>query len=214
MRSDPCDDIVLYPVSDDDIFHWEGYVRGPPGKSMLRGKSFQRGSEREYGHEDVYACLGHCIILSTFCLPFLLVSLALREWICVMCLCLCLCACVRVLQESIAETPFENGYFKLDILVPRNYPLQPPRVRFVTKVFHPNIHFKVLAPVAGCRKRVCSPDLHTMQTRRRERSVWTYSSRTGPQSTHCRAFAALSWPSCPIRSQTLLSTVIVVRWSP
>jgi len=41
------------------------------------------------------------------------------------------------------ETPFEGGMFELDIRVPENYPLQPPTVRFQTKVFHPNIHFKV-----------------------------------------------------------------------
>eukprot|EP01112_Ceratiomyxa_fruticulosa_P013624 TRINITY_DN3839_c0_g1_i1.p1 TRINITY_DN3839_c0_g1~~TRINITY_DN3839_c0_g1_i1.p1 ORF type:complete len:152 (+),score=29.14 TRINITY_DN3839_c0_g1_i1:136-591(+) len=40
------------------------------------------------------------------------------------------------------ETPYEGGSFELEINVPSNYPLQPPAVRFVTKVFHPNIHFK------------------------------------------------------------------------
>lgn len=40
------------------------------------------------------------------------------------------------------ETPFEGGTFELEFIVPKTYPLQPPTVRFVTKVFHPNIHFK------------------------------------------------------------------------
>eukprot|EP01111_Echinosteliopsis_oligospora_P001922 TRINITY_DN12815_c0_g1_i1.p1 TRINITY_DN12815_c0_g1~~TRINITY_DN12815_c0_g1_i1.p1 ORF type:complete len:153 (-),score=26.95 TRINITY_DN12815_c0_g1_i1:89-547(-) len=40
------------------------------------------------------------------------------------------------------DTPYEGGSFELDITVPTNYPLQPPTVKFVTKVFHPNIHFK------------------------------------------------------------------------
>jgi peroxin-4 len=40
-------------------------------------------------------------------------------------------------------TPFENGVFRLEITVPTQYPLEPPQVRFVTKVFHPNVHFKV-----------------------------------------------------------------------
>jgi ubiquitin-protein ligase len=42
-----------------------------------------------------------------------------------------------------AGTPFENGVFRLSITVPTQYPLEPPQVRFVTKVFHPNVHFKV-----------------------------------------------------------------------
>lgn len=40
------------------------------------------------------------------------------------------------------DTPFAGGNFQLDIRVPSTYPLQPPTVRFVTKVFHPNVHFK------------------------------------------------------------------------
>jgi hypothetical protein len=26
--------------------------------------------------------------------------------------------------------------------VPKNYPLRPPKIYFITKIFHPNIHFK------------------------------------------------------------------------
>jgi peroxin-4 len=32
--------------------------------------------------------------------------------------------------------------FQLAINVPEQYPLVPPQVRFVTKIFHPNVHFK------------------------------------------------------------------------
>ena len=32
-----------------------------------------------------------------------------------------------------------NGVFKLEISVPEQYPIQPPNVRFVTKIYHPNI---------------------------------------------------------------------------
>jgi ubiquitin-protein ligase len=41
------------------------------------------------------------------------------------------------------DTPFEHGSFQLAIVVPDSYPLVPPNVRFVTRVFHPNVHFKV-----------------------------------------------------------------------
>ena len=37
------------------------------------------------------------------------------------------------------DTPYVNGVFKLEISVPEQYPIQPPNVRFVTKIYHPNI---------------------------------------------------------------------------
>ena len=36
-------------------------------------------------------------------------------------------------------TPFEGGTFKLTIDFTENYPYDPPIVRFVTQMFHPNI---------------------------------------------------------------------------
>merc|ERR1712230_151456 len=39
------------------------------------------------------------------------------------------------------DTPYEGGLFELSIVVPQQYPIQPPKVTFVTKIFHPNIHF-------------------------------------------------------------------------
>ncbi|CAI5952387.1 unnamed protein product [Closterium sp. NIES-64] len=41
-----------------------------------------------------------------------------------------------------ADTPYYGGQFTLTINVPQQYPLVPPQVRFATKVFHPNVHFK------------------------------------------------------------------------
>ena len=42
------------------------------------------------------------------------------------------------------DTPFHGGVFELAIKVPDQYPLVPPAVQFRTKVFHPNVHFKVM----------------------------------------------------------------------
>jgi ubiquitin-protein ligase len=36
-------------------------------------------------------------------------------------------------------TPYENGIFKLKILIPDDYPFKPPTITFVTKIYHPNI---------------------------------------------------------------------------
>jgi len=38
-----------------------------------------------------------------------------------------------------ADTPYEGGVFQLEVQIPREYPLKPPRVRFVTRIYHPNI---------------------------------------------------------------------------
>ena len=40
------------------------------------------------------------------------------------------------------ETPFETGTFVVRFVVPESYPLAPPKASFVTKIFHPNVHFK------------------------------------------------------------------------
>jgi ubiquitin-conjugating enzyme E2 T len=37
------------------------------------------------------------------------------------------------------NTPYEKGNFKLEISVPERYPFDPPKVRFATRIYHPNI---------------------------------------------------------------------------
>ena len=39
------------------------------------------------------------------------------------------------------NTPYENGLFHLNIILPDNYPFQPPTLTFITKIFHPNINY-------------------------------------------------------------------------
>ncbi|KAF9983152.1 hypothetical protein BGZ65_002112 [Modicella reniformis] len=41
-----------------------------------------------------------------------------------------------------ADSAYEGGRFKLDIVIPTTYPMQPPTIRFLTKICHPNVHFK------------------------------------------------------------------------
>jgi peroxin-4 len=39
------------------------------------------------------------------------------------------------------DTPYNDGHFLINIDVPEDYPISPPKCKFMTKVFHPNIHF-------------------------------------------------------------------------
>ncbi len=48
-----------------------------------------------------------------------------------------------LLMQGPKDTPYEGGVFELIINVPEQYPLTPPSIRYKTKIFHPNIHFKV-----------------------------------------------------------------------
>jgi len=41
--------------------------------------------------------------------------------------------------EGPSETPYENGIFQLELFLPSDYPMTPPKVRFLTKIYHPNV---------------------------------------------------------------------------
>jgi peroxin-4 len=40
------------------------------------------------------------------------------------------------------DTPFEGHFYQIELRLPDSYPIRPPKARFLTPIFHPNIHFK------------------------------------------------------------------------
>lgn len=43
-------------------------------------------------------------------------------------------------------TPYEGGEFVVDIKLPDNYPFMPPRMKFITKIWHPNVSSQTVPP--------------------------------------------------------------------
>ncbi|KAM0752631.1 ubiquitin-conjugating enzyme [Meredithblackwellia eburnea MCA 4105] len=46
----------------------------------------------------------------------------------------------RATDQTPAETPFEDGTFRLVLTFEESYPNQPPKVKFLSKMFHPNVY--------------------------------------------------------------------------
>lgn len=63
----------------------------------------------------------------------------------------------RAVIRGPGETPFEGGTFELRIEVGPEYPIRPPVMRFVTRVFHPNIHFETGEICLDILKKEWSP---------------------------------------------------------
>lgn len=45
----------------------------------------------------------------------------------------------NVIISGPTTSAYEGGIFKLELFLPEEYPMAPPKVRFMTRIYHPNI---------------------------------------------------------------------------
>lgn len=48
---------------------------------------------------------------------------------------------LHITMNGPSETPYFGGVFGLEMFLTEDYPMSPPQVRFITKIYHPNIDF-------------------------------------------------------------------------
>jgi ubiquitin-conjugating enzyme (huntingtin interacting protein 2) len=57
--------------------------------------------------------------------------------------------------EGPPGTPYEGGTYDVDIQIPNEYPFKPPVMRFMTKLWHPNVSSQTVSPARSFDYHSC-----------------------------------------------------------
>eukprot|EP00850_Spirogloea_muscicola_P000701 SM000002S05781 [mRNA] locus=s2:2197876:2198662:+ [translate_table: standard] len=93
------------------------------------------------------------------------------------------------------DTPYAGGVFQLSLAVPEQYPLVPPQARFVTKVFHPNVHFKTGEICLDILKTAWSPAWTLQSVCRAVIALLSHPEPDSPLNCDCGSVHSLSHPA-------------------
>lgn len=66
---------------------------------------------------------------------------------------------VQAIIDGPAGTPYSNGYFKVKLILSKNFPSLPPKAFFLTKIFHPNVDMKSGEICVNTLKKDWNPEL-------------------------------------------------------
>ncbi|KAK9387086.1 ubiquitin-conjugating enzyme/RWD-like protein [Lipomyces mesembrius] len=83
--------------------------------------------------------------------------------------------------EGPPGTPYEGGHYQVDIEIPSDYPFKPPRMKFDTKVYHPNISSQTGAICLDILKDTWSPVLTLKASLISLQSLLTSPEPSNPQ---------------------------------
>ncbi|KAK9478578.1 ubiquitin-conjugating enzyme/RWD-like protein [Lipomyces japonicus] len=78
-------------------------------------------------------------------------------------------------------TPYEGGHYQVDIEIPNEYPFKPPKMKFDTKVYHPNVSSQTGAICLDILKDTWSPVLTLKSSLISLQSLLTSPEPTNPQ---------------------------------
>lgn len=55
-------------------------------------------------------------------------------------------SCLKGSFPGPKDSPYEGGTFWVDIVIPLEYPFKPPHMKFITRVWHPNVSSQTVCP--------------------------------------------------------------------